>query len=110
MSKSEESKENLEGCLLSVGAVAGIAAMIGLGASINGFMLSIMWGWFIVPTFNLPKITVPVAIGMMLMVSFVSYKPEGMKKEYKEEGQWVGQIALPFLIFSVAWIVHYFFM
>jgi hypothetical protein len=36
----------------------------------NGFVLSIMWGWFVVPL-GLPTITVPNAIGLALIVDLV---------------------------------------
>lgn len=33
----------------------------------NGFALQLLWGWFVVPTFYLPVLTFPIAIGIILI-------------------------------------------
>lgn len=34
---------------------------------VNGFALKLLWGWFVVPTFGLPVLTFPIAIGIILV-------------------------------------------
>lgn len=41
----------------------------------SGLVLSVMWGWFIV-RMGIPPITVPQALGLSLIVSFLTYKPK----------------------------------
>lgn len=45
----------------------------------NGLVLSNLWGWFMVPTFGLPKVSVTLGIGIVLIVSLltVQYTNEG---------------------------------
>jgi hypothetical protein len=38
---------------------------------INGWVLAMMWGWFVVPTFNLSQISIPEAIGISLIIYFL---------------------------------------
>ena len=38
----------------------------------SGFVLSILWGWFAVPAFGLPALTIPLAMGIMLVVSYMT--------------------------------------
>jgi len=40
----------------------------------EGFVLMKLWGWFIVPTFGLPVLTIPVAIGMVMIVTFLAHQ------------------------------------
>jgi len=53
-------------------------ALVPFAAMYGGYVLSVMWRWFIVSTFAAPPLSVPAAIGTSLMVSmFVgSYSKE----------------------------------
>jgi len=35
---------------------------------INGYVLSVLWGWFIKPLFNAPGLSIPAAIGLIMIV------------------------------------------
>ncbi len=52
--------------------------------ALNGWALHILWGWFIVPVFALPMLEVPQAIGISVVVSFltVTIKPMDNDDEY----------------------------
>ena len=47
----------------------------------RGFVLSVLWGWFIVPTFNLPVLTIAPAIGVSLIVTFLTASLPDEKSE-----------------------------
>lgn len=40
---------------------------------LNGFALKILWGWFMVPVFSLPALTIPAALGIGIVVSFLTH-------------------------------------
>lgn len=42
------------------------------GAMMNGWALSKLWSWFIVSTFALPALTIPAAIGVALVVNYLT--------------------------------------
>lgn len=46
-----------------------IAAVVGL-AMYSGFAISLLWGWLIVSTFNVPAITVVQGIGLSLFSGY----------------------------------------
>lgn len=50
-------------------------------AMINGWALSKLWSWFIVTTFGLPALTIPAAIGLATVVSFMTTKLDDKKSE-----------------------------
>lgn len=43
----------------------------------NGWALSILWGWFIVPIFGLPELSIPAAIGIAMIVNYMTYQEPG---------------------------------
>lgn len=40
-----------------------------LGVAWRGYVLSILWGWFIVPTFSLPPLLIVQAIGLSCVIT-----------------------------------------
>lgn len=55
--------------LLVFGAVAIVTATV-----MNGWALSVLWGWFVAPLFGLPEISIPAAIGFALVVSMLTHQ------------------------------------
>lgn len=65
--------DNALGCL-----VAGVfvAAMTFVSALMNGWVLTKLWSWFVVPIFHLPGLGLVQAIGIGVMVSFLTYQTQ----------------------------------
>lgn len=59
----------------------GIAFIV--GPIWSGYVLSILWSWFVVPSLHVPTISVPVAIGFALVVRFLA--PSSSSSESKED-------------------------
>jgi len=60
--------DKLAGCF---GKIA-ITLLVGaLGVFVGGWVLSEVWGWFIVPVFNAPSLTVIQAVGITFVVFLV---------------------------------------
>lgn len=59
---------------LVIGSAVGIAALLALTSIWSGYVLSVMWGWFIVPVFHAPALSIPVAIGFSLVVSYLTHQ------------------------------------
>lgn len=58
----------LLGC---VGVLIWLAA-IPLSYVLNGWALSVLWGWFIVQTFDTPILSIPAAIGVAMIASYLT--------------------------------------
>ena len=76
-----------------------VAAFCG-GIILEGFVLSIMWGWFMVP-FGLPHITVAWAIGVSVLTSL--FQPTPLGKPSNSEF-WFALTVKPLLILLIGWI------
>jgi len=91
--------------------MSALALLVGItfaAAVWGGIVLRMLWAWFIVPTFGLPSLSIPVAIGIGLMMTFLTYKYFP-----KEEGKdiyisVVSEFLVPFLALVLGWMVHLF--
>lgn len=52
--------------------VGGLIVLV-FGPIWSGYVLSILWKWFLVPTFTLPQLSIPTAIGVTLVVSYLTF-------------------------------------
>lgn len=90
---------------LAILAIFGIPVLLAASAVWRGFTLSILWGWFIVPLFGLPALSIPFAIGLSLVVGFLSQQAHQAHSD-KDWGQVCLIAALyPALALLIGWIV-----
>ena len=80
----------------------------------RGYVLTILWAWFVVPVFHLPALGIVTAIGISLVVSFLTYqhRPEN-PADTRSAGEKYGEsvtIALlwPAMTLLIGWAVHLF--
>jgi hypothetical protein len=76
--------------------VIGFTAVSLLGYILNGFALTVMWGWFIVPVFELPALAIVPAIGLALVAGFLTHQPMEQRTD-----QLISDTLLDSLVFSV---------
>ena len=57
------------------------------GALWRGYVLFVIWAWFIVPTFGAPTLSIPAAIGVSLIVAYLARdgRPEEKGKKFSDE-------------------------
>ena len=54
------------------GVIAWMVIMIPLSTVLSGWVLTHLWLWFVVPVFNLPVLPIAPAIGLSLIVSYMT--------------------------------------
>ncbi|MCU4119322.1 hypothetical protein [Variovorax sp. N23] len=85
--------------------VPGVILLIAASATWRGYVLSILWGWFMVPAFGLPGLTVPLAIGLALVIGFLTER-SAKKKEDFDWGIAIAQLIFsPAIALLIGWIV-----
>jgi hypothetical protein len=96
-----ERRENGTAILISVAAAGAVLVL-------HGWVFKILWWWFVAPVFGLPALTVAQALGIGLMVSFLT-KQLGLAEKEREAWESVLEsIAQPFLVLGFGWLVHQF--
>ena len=107
--------------LVFVFTVALYAAIAGGMLVIHGWVLSILWSWFIVPVFGLPILSITVATSIVFIINFLFYpntaadlKELFSKEEKSREEKMVSYkvaaalVLKPFLILFFGYIIHSF--
>jgi len=81
-----------------------------VSAVLNGFVLTKLWGWFIVPVFKAPELSLVPAIGLGIIVSFftTSYKENSKPLEEILLTATLVAIFKPALFLLLGWVVHLF--
>lgn len=59
----------------------GLLAMIPLATVLNGMAFRTLWAWFVIPIFHLPSLTIAQAIGVSMVVSFLTYQSTSTDKD-----------------------------
>ncbi len=99
--------------LAVLGGIVGVGILM-VGSSIfNGYALSVLWGWFVVPVFGAPALGIVPAIGIAMVVSYLTYQTHDCKKEEKSFGKTIAEgtviaILKPSFALLFGWIVHLF--
>ena len=82
--------------------------IIAFAAILRGYVLSVLWSWFVIPTFSLPPLSIPVAIGIGLILAFTTHQTS-IKKEDKSAGErFADAIINPLMLLLIGWIVTLF--
>lgn len=99
--------------MTAFGNVVGFVFVMVFGPIINGYVLSVLWGWFIVPTFGVSALSIVPAIGVAIVVSSFACLTHHYKKEKKSLGELIKEGAKeiawrPPTTLFLGWVVHLF--
>lgn len=88
-----------------------VLAMI-IGPIVYGFVILKLWGWFIVPIFEVEPLRLVEAIGLMFIINYIRAKRDKEADKYKFWEQFANNILFLFLMSGFAllsgWIVSLF--
>lgn len=85
------------GCLVGV--------LLTLQALWSGYVLSKLWLWFVVTTFELAPLSIPAAIGISLVVRYLTYMPPQIDKDKSPTERLIESTVYAFIIPLFALVV-----
>lgn len=92
--------------------VGGFLLLVAGSALLNGFALSVIWNWFVPGIFGLPELRIVEAMGIALIVAYLTHPYSNAAKEHQGAealGYAVAHIVLkPVFAIGVAWCVKQF--
>lgn len=95
--------------------VFGTLSFIIASVVFDGYALSVLWEWFVVPVFHQPQLSVVSAIGIALVVNYFTIRQaqfDCQEKERSPEERFartvIFAILKPVTGLSIGWIVHLF--
>jgi hypothetical protein len=80
---------------------------IAVVAILQGFVLKVLWGWFLVKSLHAPNISVAAAIGISLVVGMLTI-PYQRRSEEEYIEMMIHEAYNPILILVIGFIVHLF--
>ena len=103
------SKGLVVGCgtlVVSAGVIVGLAI-------VDGWVLSILWDWFVVSLFGLQSLSIPQAIGFSLVVGYLTHQTMPNQKNKDDKVDYVAlasQLLKPFMALFIGWVVYTYFI
>lgn len=100
--------------VIIIGFVGLVAASVFVSAIINGWVLTKLWGWFMVPIFEMKPLHIAPAIGISMVAAFLCGTTHLAKSwEVKDKGKEYLHMSLaifiaPFVTLLCGYIVHLF--
>jgi len=94
-----------------IGSGVCIIVLMTLSSIFNGYALSVLWRWFMVPTLGFPVISVVQAIGIAMVVRFLTYQFYYDKDKDESKAllhSTVFAFLYPAFALSIGWVVNLF--
>jgi uncharacterized membrane protein YhdT len=79
-----------------------------VAAFFNGLTLSLLWGWFITPYIGLPDIGLVPAIGIGMIIRYLTHENNGNSNNESWVTVIVSAIVSPLIVLSLGWILTWF--
>jgi uncharacterized membrane protein SpoIIM required for sporulation len=81
--------------------LAGVVFLTLAAVLIRGYCLSVLWGWFVVPIFGLPALTIAGALGLALVLNY-------FLRASKEGGGLTNVFSEAVVVLVIGYIFHLF--
>ena len=107
-------KDNtLDSCSSQLGLFFLLFLSAFVGIVTKGWVLSVIWSWFIVPVTGLPLLSIPMAIGFSVAVGLITQQSQKIDTEKKELLVSIAEIIgygvlAPLFTLGFAWIIYQF--
>ncbi len=79
----------------------------------HGYVFNVLWGWFVVPQFGLPTMSLAMAIGIGLLINYATYRRhhsvDSDKKSSEaliDSGLWA--VVFPLIALAIGWVTKQF--
>lgn len=76
-----------------VGYIATFIVITFLSVIYSGYALTVLWEWFVVPTFNLPILSIPTAVGLAIIVAYLARDIETSSSKDRSASDAFGEYA-----------------
>jgi hypothetical protein len=100
--------------IAGIGVAVATVGLIILSYIWSGWVLSVLWGWFMVTTFSAPAISIVEAIGLSIIVGLFTQHLASKADVRDEDGiklirsLFIRAFTLPLVSLGVGWIVYQF--
>ena len=75
---------------------------------LSAYVLTQLWGWFFVPFFGLPELTIAYALGITLTSRLIIPIPNSKKMEDYGADEYLAAVLLPLLLWGLGYLIYLF--
>lgn len=95
-----------------ISMTVGLISLVVLGMAAHGFTLFKLWGWYVVPYFNLPPISIPIAIGLSMMIALTTHQNNVAEKKTEGMSDKIASVIMstvgqPLITLFIGWVVTF---
>ncbi len=113
MSKSTSGSDVLLGC---IGIIILFVFMMGYSIVVGGYVISILWAWFITPIFAIPVPAIIACSGLAVFTSYItgvasnSAVAAAKRKDEGSDSSYMVIVGLihPWMVLGLGWLIHQF--
>lgn len=91
-------------------SVAVMVLYLWITIAFRGLVLMALWKWFLVPAFALPLLTEMTAIGISIIATLLTYRPNfsdhGRRTSLQEFYEFAAELFFPALFLFSGWVLH----
>jgi len=88
-----------------VGIVSTFAFLFTAAALLRGWVLSLLWDWFLVPL-GVPSVGFWHAVGLCLVVTFLTYHYYNFQRSKPNLIEALVYVLSPLAVLGIGWVVH----
>lgn len=98
--------------MLHLTVLVAALTLLAFGALWSGYVLTILWSWFVVPVFALPALALAPAIGLALVAGYLTHQYVPNLKAEGSEWDKVGHVLThttvrPMFALFIGWVVQH---
>lgn len=80
------------------------------GIILSGYVMTILWGWFVTPAFGLAVPSIPIMLGLSLILSYIThqtiYTEDNREPNTMLWSALVHSLVRPLITLGVGYIIH----
>jgi hypothetical protein len=85
-------------------------ALIVPGIILTGYVLTILWGWFVTPAFGLAVPSIPIMLGLSLIVGYMTHQTPAVEDNRTANKIFMtgimNSLGRPLLYLGIGYIIH----
>lgn len=107
--KTAQSDSIANALLILVGTLSSLFIVLFVLTLLRGWIVHLLWLWFVVPVFSVPLLTIGQSIGLSMLINFLTYHQ--LESQASKESNWEPFLTVLFYQFFVlgfGWLIHLF--
>lgn len=99
--------------MVAIAIFVAVLCVAAVSMALRGYVLTVLWAWFVIPAFGLPALALAPAIGLTMIVSFLTHQSDAVKEPEGDATKCISKafayaLVLPALVLCTGWVVKQF--